>query len=573
MNLAQRPVSFEAADYVGVLRRRWLIVVVLTIIGVAGAFAYTVVAPKTYSGVADVNVTPTGAAQTNNSVANSRTGSASVNLDTQAQLVTSAAVAAAAGKLMHSSLTPWQLSQNVTVTVPPNSSVLTITCKAPTATGAATCANDFAAVYLKQVSATSSAIISAQLAKISSEVTSLEQQAAALSVKISSEPVNSSERLLSQTDLNSVNNQLHALTNQEATLTGEAANSSGGSIITPATPQGKPTDPKKAIVLPSGLVAGLLLGLIFAFVWDRRDKRIHGADDVERLLDVPVLLKLPGRRISQQLSLAPPRSRSGQAFTEFTHAVAATLGEGSHVVVVAGTAPGPGASLVAANLAATLARTQSDVVLICANLEDDAAAGILGVEDGRGLAEVLAGRATVRDVALNPAAVPGLWVITPGADPSLAVYNLQHDTAQALTSQLRRDVRYVIIDAQATDDGADTFALAEFADAAVITVETDRTTRPAAGEAIRRLEQLRTPVIGAAVLPAVSPSASVRPPRPAQPRPDAGQEETRHEASVGRRPGELSALSARASKSDNGRDRRPRVHEGYGDPADKVPGS
>jgi len=67
--------------------------------------------------------------------------------------------------------------------------------------------------------------------------------------------------------------------------------------------------------------------------------------------------------------------------------------------------------------------------------------------------------------------MPGLWVITPGADPSLAFYHLQHDTARALTSQLRRDARYVIIEAQAADDGADTFALGEFADAALVTIE------------------------------------------------------------------------------------------------------
>src|SRR5579863_7207336 len=148
MNPVQRPDSFEAADYVGVLRRRWWIVLVAMIIGLVGAFGYVTVAPKSYSATASVNVVPTAADQSN-SVAGSRTSGATVNLDTEAQVVTSTAVATLAGHMMHSTLTPYKLSAQIAVTVPPNSSILDITCKASTAVGAATCANDFAKAYLQ----------------------------------------------------------------------------------------------------------------------------------------------------------------------------------------------------------------------------------------------------------------------------------------------------------------------------------------------------------------------------------------------------------------------------------------
>src|SRR5262249_60007666 len=88
MNPIQRPDSFESADYVGVLRRRWLIVLVLTLAGVVGAFAYVTVAPKSYTATGAVNVTPTGA-EPGNTVAGSRTAHAHVNPDTPAQIMTS----------------------------------------------------------------------------------------------------------------------------------------------------------------------------------------------------------------------------------------------------------------------------------------------------------------------------------------------------------------------------------------------------------------------------------------------------------------------------------------------------
>src|SRR5262249_49291488 len=140
-------------------------------------------------------------------------------------------------------------------------------------------------------------------------------------------------------------------------------------------------------------------------------------------------------------------------------------------------------------------------------------------------AELIAGSATVRDVVQGPAGMPGLWVITPGADPSLAFYHLQHDTGRALTSQLRRDARYVVIEAQAADDGADTFALGEGGDAALVPRGAAPPTRAGPSVGARRLRQLRTPVLGAAVLPALGRRIAVRPPRQGPPRPAAGPPE------------------------------------------------
>src|SRR5262249_34308000 len=140
--------SFEAADYVGVLRRRWWIIVACACVGLIGAFAYVTVAPKSYTATASVNVNPTAADQSN-AVAGSRTNGATVNLDTQAQAGTSTAAATRAGKMLPSTPTPYKLAAQTTVPVPPNSSILDIACTASTATGAADCANDFAKAFLQ----------------------------------------------------------------------------------------------------------------------------------------------------------------------------------------------------------------------------------------------------------------------------------------------------------------------------------------------------------------------------------------------------------------------------------------
>ena len=572
MNPVQRPDSFEAADYVGVLRRRWWIILALTCVGLVGAFGYVTVAPKAYTATASVNVVPTAADQSN-AVAGSRTAGASVNLDTQAQVVTSTGVATLAGRMMHSPLTPWQLAQQINVTVPPNSSILNIACTASTAAGAATCANDFAKAYLQNRTQTAVSFVNGQLKTLQQQISGLNSTIAALGTKIGTLPKNSPQRAADVALRASDKSKLDRLTQDYANTNGELADANGGTVITTATPPGKPSSPKKLLILPSGLVAGLLIGLIVAFLVDRRDKRIHDAVHAERVLDLPVLLDLPPGAFGREVAIASPRSKTGQAFTDLAHGVAAALGEGNHVVFVAGATPGPAGSVVAANLAVTLARTHSDVVLVCANMNSTVAPKLLGLGEGEGLAELIAGNATVRDVVQGPAGMPGLWVITPGADPSLAFYHLQHDTARALTSQLRRDARFVIIEAQSADDGADTFALGEFADAALVTIEVDRSTKSEALECVRRLRQLRTPVLGAAILPALGRRIAVRPPRQGQPRPGSGPDPNRDSAPAGRGQGEFSPVSGMSANVSDRRDRPARVRDGRGGRADSVPGT
>jgi len=552
MSSSQQPGPVAAVDYTGVLRRRWWVVAACAVVGLIGAAAYVVVAPKTYTATATVFVKTTGA-DVGDGITGNRTSGALVNLDTEAQLVKSGTVAAIAGRSMHSSLTSYELAKQVTVTVPPNSQVLTIACDAPTGAGAATCANAFAAAYLQNRSATATSVLSVQIKTLAGKVGGLEKSMAKLNTAIGGLAKNSATRATDLALLAGDRTQAKALNAQITTLTGLAANVDGGRVVTPATPPGKPSSPAKSLVLPSGLVAGLVVGLVVAFVWDRRDKRLHSAADVERLLGLPVLLNLSRKAFGRQVSLASPRSPTGRAFTELAYTVAASLGEGSHVVLVAGATPGPGASVVAANLAAALARTHSEAVLVCADTRDSVAPKLFGLAGSRGLAEVVAGVATVGEVVRGPAGLPGLWVIPPGLDTSLTDYQLQYDTARALTSQLRRDARFVVIEAQAGDDAADNLALAECADAAVLTIEVQHDTHEEAGGCIRRLQRIRVALLGAAALPAISDRHAVRPVQG----PPRGAAQARDN---GRSHGEFTGPPAPA----------PRTRDGHPAPADRA---
>jgi capsular polysaccharide biosynthesis protein/Mrp family chromosome partitioning ATPase len=498
MNASQAPDSFAPGEFLRVLRRRWLVVLGLTIVGVLGAVAYVKVAPATYTSSASVYVTATGADASQSSSGRS---SGTVNLVNEAQLVQSISVATIAAHELHTTISPAVLSTHVTVTVPANSAILKISCSEPTASSSAACAQAFATAYLQNRTATSNDQLNAMLSTLRAQAAPLQQNVAALTAKIATLPSNSSERATAAAQLSSDQSELSAINHQIGVTTAAEAGNSGGSIISSAVVPTKPSSPQRKLILGGGLVVGLLLGLVLAFLVDSRNKRVHGPADVERHLDLPVLLSVPSKQRKPSATLAAPRSQAGQLFAELASSTTASLGEGNHVLFVAGCTAGAGTSVAAASLATALARTHPDVVLICADVHHSVVPELFGLDQGPGLAEVLAGKATVSEVAERPADTPRLRVITPGLDTGLVSYDFQLDVVRRLIHDLRRGTSMVIIEAQAAGTSADTFSLGEFADTALVVVEVGRTKRPEIEEALHRLAGLRTTVLGAVLVP------------------------------------------------------------------------
>ena len=508
MAVSQEADSLEFAGYLGVLRRRWWVVLVLACVGILAAGAYIAKAPKAYTATATVNVTPTGVSQTQGgAVAGGRT-SGVVNLDTEAQIVKSSSVAAIAARTLHTPLTPTALLQNVSVAVPANSSVLQVSCQAKSAAQASVCANAFAAAYIQNRDASAAATIDSERKTVRGELTSLEKSTTRLNLQISAFPINSPQRASAEAQLQSDTGQLKSLANEAASLSAQAAANSGGSIITKATPPATASSPKKKIILPSGLLAGLLVGLIIAFVWDKQDTRVKGARSLGNA-GAPVLLSLSAKELGAE-PLAPPRSPAGLEFSELARSATRALDQDHHLLLMAGASPGQGTSVAAANLAVALARIHSAVILVCPS--GQRTARLLGLPqsralDTRGAAELAAGELSVEEIALQPAGFPGLRVVVLAEE----LYDLQHTQARVLAEQLRISADYTVIEAPGGSAGPDTLALAEYCGAALLAVEISVTRRPDIEEAINRMTRLGTPVLGLVALPRLRLPAPARP--------------------------------------------------------------
>ena len=509
---ANRPNRADAPEQIGVdllgmARRHWWLGLLLVLVGVGAAAQFTRLQPKVYESATSVLVQPTGSGQDTNVVGGRTKGD--INLDTEAQLVRSTAVAADAAALLRSTEPADALARHVHVEVPANTSVLVITFEAADPTLAQAGSHAFAESYLRNREQSARADLTGQIATLNDKLSQLNTQLGQVNAKLAplraSDPNRAnleSQRATLTTQVNTLASRL----NQLATTTVSA-----GKIIRDADRPPKPIKPNRLLNLASGAMAGLVLGLGAAMLRERLDKRVRRAGDVPRRADVPVLAAVPRRVRARLDDVFPPFGTGGRIFNRLRNEVLATIppsiGESlaAQMVVVAGASRGGAATVVAANLAAAFSRTGAETVLVCAHLPEslvDAAPvnRMLGVHAIPGLSDVLAGRTTLPAAIQRAPRHPNLSVVTNGGTASAGGL-LQSQALRDTLAAVRERAAYVVVEAPSTATSADAQSLASLADAAIVAVELRRTRHAEVSDAAEQLRRVGTPLLGAVVLP------------------------------------------------------------------------
>ncbi|MGA8113066.1 MAG: Wzz/FepE/Etk N-terminal domain-containing protein, partial [Actinocatenispora sp.] len=492
-----RPAPADLRDHIAILRRNWWLVLALTALGLAAAAAATTQLPRTYESVTSVLVLPAGDQDAN---AEGGRTKATINLDTEAQLVRSTAVAARAGAQLHTRTAPSQLSDRVTVSVPPNSTVLDITFAAGDAHAAQAGSHAFATAYLAnrvdaaQLSADADArALHAQVDKITGQLQDISTQLAGTA--------NPSDQVVLQTKKRNLSQQLDALTSRLSETSATPVN--GGRIISAASLPGSPASPVPQVNLAAGGVVGLILGFLVALLRARLDRRIRCADDVRRHVGIPVLAALTG----PPDRLLPPTTHDGRIFSRLRNELTSPRDTRRPMVVVIGTSSGPAATAVAANLAAAFGRTGHDTVLVAAATDaalHGTASALVDVPATPGWSDVLTGGTRLDDALRAAPREPSLRVLPTGGSASASGL-CQSEAARSTLTRLRELADHVVVAAPDARSGADAQTLASLADAAILAVEMRVTRREDVLDAVEQLHRVGTPLLGAVLVPAMAP--------------------------------------------------------------------
>ena len=510
--------SVELRDYLAVFRRQLVLIIAITLLGGAAAAAYTFRRTPVYESTASVLVR----AITTNAFDPGQRVDQQLNMFNQRQLAMSEPVAAVAAKALQTTATPAQLLEHVKVDVPANSQILRIKYRDTVPLTAQKGADAFAEAYLASREADARAQATTSQTSLQRGIARFQKQASGAEKVIDNPTSDSSTRQAAQAKLNQANNRLDQLLTQ---LSGfQSLDFTPGTVIAAADLPATPASPNNRLDIGIGLLVGLFLGVVLAFVRDRTDDRLRGREDLAERLDRPVLATIPplSKRVREEgklrwrrrsrnslVTLEQPNSPAAESYRTLRTRMArlaSQLDITSVMVVSAGV--GEGKSTTAANLAVVLAETGKDVLLVSADLRRPRVHQFFGLQNKSGLSNLLTD-GTPPDKRKGPVAdgkqmaselwsvAPNLWVILSGQLPPHPSALMDSDSMRQFLKEQRDLFDFIILDCPPALVVADSLALAPMVDAVLVVADAKESDRDLVTRLREELEQVGGKIVGA----------------------------------------------------------------------------
>jgi succinoglycan biosynthesis transport protein ExoP len=285
----------------------------------------------------------------------------------------------------------------------------------------------------------------------------------------------------------------------------------------------KPDVPRSTFV---GMLTGLCLGVMYAVSRERADRTIQDPGDAEFYLRMPELGVVPFGKLAETLrshgadagseqrgvlpvaglELATWNSRSSIVAESFRTALTSILFSGgdivnqSRILVVTSASPKEGKSTVTCNLSIALAEVQSRVLLIDADMRRPRIHTVFGLENGRGLSDLLSRQEPLDweqiEPLIVPTGIPGLSMLTSGKSRYKVASLLYSRRLPELLALLRTKFDSVTMDTPPMVNITDARLMGRHSDGVILVVRSSFTTRDAAILAKQRLTEDGSPLLG-----------------------------------------------------------------------------
>ncbi len=477
-------------------RRRLIAIAVVAVMGLA--LLYSLLAPKSYRSKAVVEVKPTGVDLSN--LATSGLDKA-ISLDNEKQVASSTAVASLAADAIGWTGTPQSLLKRVSVNVPTNTQVLEFSFTGDTGLEAQRGAQAIAEAYLKYRRDNATNEVDNAKSSLNTQISNLKQAVVNATATIA-DPSSTREEQSAAQQTKQQDNQTIPLLEDQLAAKASINTNPGDVIATPVAPK-SPSSPNLKLNLALGLFLGLGLGGGWALLDDRLDDSIRSRDDLEATMGIPVLAVIPkipswkDRNSIKLVTIQEPRSPAAEAYrTLRTSVLVAAQRNDVKTLLVASGLEGEGKTTTAANLAVVLAQSGKRVVLVSADMRRPRLHEFFGLENDRGLADILSHRMPAWE-GLKESGVENLWIFTSGKVADAPAELLSSDRMIDFISERRGVVDFVVIDCPPLLVMADGLELAARIDGILYVADAEHTPRGALKEARRQLEWVGARVLGA----------------------------------------------------------------------------
>ncbi|QDS96944.1 polysaccharide biosynthesis tyrosine autokinase [Adhaeretor mobilis] len=277
------------------------------------------------------------------------------------------------------------------------------------------------------------------------------------------------------------------------------------SIMEVARASSEPTYPIPARFLAIGALLGGLTGFGLAWLRDLMDHRLKSIEEIAATLQLPVLGALPlsagkdDRHETGRVVLTHPRSMAAESFRTLRTAIHFGLTrDDAKVIAITSPSPGDGKSVVASNLALTMAQADQRVLLIDADMRKPKQHEVFEIQVEHGLSSVLAERRPADEV-IQRTEVDTLDLLPCGSRPTNPVELLNNGYFSELLHELQQKYDKIVIDSPPVMPVADARVISAQTDATILVLRADCSTRRMSVAARDELWRVRAQRIGIVV--------------------------------------------------------------------------
>jgi len=277
-------------------------------------------------------------------------------------------------------------------------------------------------------------------------------------------------------------------------------------VIQPAEVPLVPSQAMRIALTIFATFVGLLLPVGLIVAWDASAQRINSSAEVSREvgLDVFGVVPLVPTRVMRHIASPDHHASNWRALIcESVDGIAARLlhvaeFERTQVVMVSSAAGGEGKTVLATQLAMSLARTGHKTLLVDFDLRRPAIEKVFKLTLGPGVSEVLRGEAEVQE-AIRETETPNLSVMTAGAWNPRLLTILAGEITESLFASLRSQYEFIVVDGCPILPVADARFVSQHADGVILAVLRDVSRAPKIRTACRILSALGVRMLGAVV--------------------------------------------------------------------------
>lgn len=234
-----------------------------------------------------------------------------------------------------------------------------------------------------------------------------------------------------------------------------------------------PTSPSKIVNSIVGIFLGIAAGIGLAFLVDHLDDTVKGPNDVKLLDRVLYLGAIPKFKVGDHPLILDrtPADPVAESYRTVRNSLRfARMDKPLRTLLVTSAEAGEGKSLTSSNLAISLAREGSKVLLLDVDLRRPVVHQLFKQPQDPGLTNVLLGEAALND-AIRPTGIETLKLVTCGPIPPDPAAIVESQKLRELIVQLAEQYDWVLMDAPPLLAVNDSQILATYADATLLVLE------------------------------------------------------------------------------------------------------